>query len=72
MGRIIQYRGGILLPNLNVDSLFFYFLTNKYFLIKGIVFIRCTSDGIETKDERKKERKWGKVSQNLFLIDKGW
>uniref|UniRef100_A0A915MJS8 RNA helicase n=1 Tax=Meloidogyne javanica TaxID=6303 RepID=A0A915MJS8_MELJA len=38
---------------------------------RGIVFIRCTSDGNEIiKDERVKERKWGKVSQNLFLIDK--
>uniref|UniRef100_A0A914LSJ7 RNA helicase n=1 Tax=Meloidogyne incognita TaxID=6306 RepID=A0A914LSJ7_MELIC len=56
LGRIIQYRGGIILPNLNVDR---------------IVFIRCTSDGNEIiKDERVKERKWGKVSQNLFLIDK--
>ncbi|KAL7071840.1 hypothetical protein ACQ4LE_008866 [Meloidogyne hapla] len=56
LGRIIQYRGGILLPNLNVDR---------------IVFIRCTSEGNEIKDdERVKERKWGKVSQNLFLIDK--
>ena len=56
LGRIVQYRGGVLLPNLGCDR---------------IVFVRCYPDGSELPEEfaeRLAERQWAKVTRKLFTV----